>query len=234
MRSRAKGDTTHTMMEPHIFVLEDDSQMRSLLVRGLREEGYQVQGLATGSELLGKVADSVPDVFVIDIGLPDTDGRDVCQALRARGITAPVLFLTARDSLPDRLSGFHVGGDDYLTKPFAFAELLARVEALMRRSGVARSVEARGLILDPAKHAVSYGEVTVPLTPTEFRLLARLAASPGEAIRRKVLIDTAWAHGAIVYDNTLDAYIARLRRKVCSIPGAPQIVTVRGVGYSLR
>lgn len=222
------------MMEPYIFVLEDDSQMRSLLVRGLREEGHQVQGIATGSELLAKVADSVPDVFVIDIGLPDADGRDVCQALRARGITAPVLFLTARDSLPDRLSGFRVGGDDYLTKPFAFAELLARVEALMRRSGVERSVEAGGLILDPAKHAVSYGDVTVPLTPTEFRLLAKLAASPGEAIRRKVLIDTAWPHGAIVYDNTLDAYIARLRRKVCSIPGAPQIVTVRGVGYSLR
>jgi two-component system response regulator MprA len=208
--------------------------MRSLLVRGLREEGYQVQGLATGSELLRKVAESVPDVFVIDIGLPDTDGRDVCQALRAQGVTAPVLFLTARDSLTDRLSGFHVGGDDYLTKPFAFAELLARVEALIRRSGTERSLEAGGLILDPAKHAVSYGEVTVPLTPTEFRLLAKLAASPGEAVRRKVLIDTAWAHGAIVYDNTLDAYIARLRRKVCSIPGAPQIVTVRGVGYSLR
>jgi two-component system response regulator MprA len=234
VRSFVKGDTTGTMMEPQIFVLEDDPQMRSLLVRGLREEGYQVQGLATGSELLRKVAESVPDVFVIDIGLPDTDGRDVCQALRAQGVTAPVLFLTARDSLTDRLSGFHVGGDDYLTKPFAFAELLARVEALIRRSGTERSLEAGGLILDPAKHAVSYGEVTVPLTPTEFRLLAKLAASPGEAVRRKVLIDTAWAHGAIVYDNTLDAYIARLRRKVCSIPGAPQIVTVRGVGYSLR
>jgi two-component system response regulator MprA len=234
VRSFVKGDTTGTMMEPQIFVLEDDPQMRSLLVRGLREEGYQVRGLATGSELLRKVAESVPDVFVIDIGLPDTDGRDVCQALRAQGVTAPVLFLTARDSLTDRLSGFHVGGDDYLTKPFAFAELLARVEALIRRSGTERSLEAGGLILDPAKHAVSYGEVTVPLTPTEFRLLAKLAASPGEAVRRKVLIDTAWAHGAIVYDNTLDAYIARLRRKVCSIPGAPQIVTVRGVGYSLR
>jgi two-component system response regulator MprA len=234
VRSFVKGDTTGTMMEPQIFVLEDDPQMRSLLVRGLREEGYQVRGLATGSELLRKVAESVPDVFVIDIGLPDTDGRDVCQALRAQGVTAPVLFLTARDSLTDRLSGFHVGGDDYLTKPFAFAELLARVEALIRRSGTERSLEAGGLILDPAKHAVSYGEVTVPLTPTEFRLLAKLAASPGEAVRRKVLIDTAWAHGAIVYDNTLDAYIVRLRRKVCSIPGAPQIVTVRGVGYSLR
>jgi two-component system, OmpR family, response regulator len=222
------------MMEPQIFVLEDDPQMRSLLVRGVREEGYQVQGYATGSELLRKLTESVPDLFVIDIGLPDTDGRDVCQAIRAQGINAPVLFLTARDSLPDRLSGFHVGGDDYLTKPFAFAELLARLEALIRRGGTERSLEAGGLVLDPAKHAVSAGSVTVPLTPTEFRLLAKLAASPGEAIRRKVLIETGWSHGAIVYDNTLDAYIARLRRKIATLPGAPEIVTVRGVGYSLR
>lgn len=222
------------MMEPHIFVLEDDPQMRSLLVRGLREEGYEVHGYATGSELLRKVAESVPDLFVIDIGLPDTDGRDVCQAVRAQGVTVPVLFLTARDSLPDRLSGFRVGGDDYLTKPFAFAELLARLEALERRGGSERRVATGGLTLDPAKHAASCGNITVPLTPTEFRLLAKLAASPGEAIRRKALIETAWPHGAIVYDNTLDAYIARLRRKVCSLPGSPQIVTVRGVGYSLQ
>jgi two-component system, OmpR family, response regulator len=222
------------MMEPLILVLEDDPQMRSLLVRGLQEEGYQVRGYATGSELLRKVADVVPDLFIIDIGLPDTDGRDVCQAIRAQGLMAPVLFLTARDSLSDRLSGFHVGGDDYLTKPFAFAELLVRLEALIRRGGTERSVEAGGLTLDPAKHAVSCGNVTVPLTPTEFRLLAKLAASPGDAIRRKALIETAWPHGAIVYDNTLDAYMARLRRKVCSVPGAPQIVTVRGVGYSLQ
>jgi two-component system, OmpR family, response regulator len=222
------------MMEPQIFVLEDDPQMRSLLIRGLREEGYQVQGFATGAELLRKVGEAVPDLFVIDIGLPDTDGRDVCQALRAQGINSPVLFLTARDALSDRLSGFHVGGDDYVTKPFAFAELLARLEALIRRGGTERNVEAGGLVLDPGKHAVSAGDVTVPLTPTEFRLLAKLAASPGEAIRRKVLIETAWAHGAIVYDNTLDAYIARLRRKISTLPGSPEIATVRGVGYSLR
>lgn len=222
------------MMEARIFVLEDDPQMRSLLVRGIREEGYEVEGYATGSDLLRRANDVVPDLFIIDIGLPDTDGRDVCQAIRAQGVSAPVLFLTARDSLPDRLSGFRVGGDDYVTKPFAFAELLARVEALVRRGGTERGVEAGALVLDPAKHAVSCGTVTVPLTPTEFRLLAKLAAAPGEAVRRKALVETAWPHGAIVYDNTLDAYMARLRRKVCSLPGAPQIVTVRGVGYSLR
>jgi two-component system OmpR family response regulator len=222
------------MLEPRIFVLEDDPQMRSLLIRGLREEGYEAQGYATGSELLEKMAEAAPDLFIIDIGLPDTDGRDVCQAIRAQGLTNPVLFLTARDSLSDRLSGFRVGGDDYLTKPFAFAELLARLEALGRRSGTERSAEVGGLVLDPSKHAVTCGGSTVPLTPTEFRLLAKLAAAPGEAIRRKALAETGWPHGAIVHDNTLDAYIVRLRRKVCHLPGAPQIVTVRGVGYSLR
>jgi two-component system OmpR family response regulator len=221
------------MMEPRVFVLEDDPQMRSLLVRGLQEEGYEVQGYATGSELLRRAAETTPDVFVIDIGLPDTDGRDVCQAMRARGITTPVLFLTARDSLTDRLSGFRVGGDDYMSKPFAFAELLARLEALIRRSGAERVVEAGAMVLDPTKHAVAIGSRTVLLTPTEFRLLAKLAASPGEAIRRRALIETGWPHGAVVYDNTLDAYVARLRRKVCTLPGAPQIATVRGVGYSL-
>ncbi|MCX8032452.1 MAG: response regulator transcription factor [Thermoleophilia bacterium] len=234
MRARFAGHTTCIMMQLAIFILEDDAQMRSLLVRGLREEGYEAQGFATGSDLLRKVAETVPDLFIIDIGLPDADGRDVCQALRAQGVGAPIIFLTARDALSDRLSGFHAGGDDYLSKPFAFAELLARVEALLRRSGKERTLEAAGLVLDPAKHAVTCGGVTVPLTPTEFRLLAKLAASPGQAVRRKALIETGWPHGAIVYDNTLDAYIARLRRKVCSLPGAPQIVTVRGVGYSLR
>jgi two-component system OmpR family response regulator len=222
------------MPEPRIFVLEDDPQMRSLLIRGLREEGFEAQGYATGSELLQKAAETAPDLFVIDIGLPDTDGRDVCQALRAQGVAAPVLFLTARDSLSDRLSGFRVGGDDYLTKPFAFAELLARLEALIRRSGAERSTAVAGLVLDPAKHAVTCGDQTVRVTPTEFRLLAKLAACPGEAVRRKVLVETGWPHGAIVHDNTLDAYIVRLRRKVCELPGAPQIVTVRGVGYSLQ
>jgi len=222
------------MLEPRIFVLEDDPQMRSLLIRGLREEGYETQGFATGSELLRKTAETGPDLFVIDIGLPDADGRDVCQALRAQGLMAPVLFLTAKDSLSDRLSGFRVGGDDYLTKPFAFAELLARVEALIRRSGADRSAAVAGMVLDPAKHAVTCSGETVRLTPTEFRLLAKLASQPGEAVRRRVLAETGWPHGAIVHENTLDAYMVRLRRKVCVLPGAPSIVTVRGVGYSLQ
>jgi two-component system response regulator MprA len=176
----------------------------------------------------------VPDALVVDIGLPDADGRDVTQALRARGIQTPVLFLTARDALVDRLAGFDAGGDDYLSKPFEFVELVARLSALMRRSGGDGAVEAAGLRLDPVSHALEHGGASVPLTPTEFRLLARLLARPGEAVRRRDLVRAGWPHGAIVRENTLDAYVARLRRKLKELGGAPEIVTVHGVGYRVE
>jgi len=217
-----------------ILVLEDDIEMRSLLARGLREEGYLVDGVGSGGQLLEWVQRAVPDAFIIDIGLPDADGRDVVQALRAQGIGAPVLFLTARSALPDRLSGFSAGGDDYLTKPFDFAELVARLQALLRRAGHAQAIAVGELRLDPTVHAAQCGGASAELTPTEFRLLARLAAAPGDAVRRHSLVQAAWPHGAIVNDNTLDVYIARLRRKLASLPAAPTIHTVHGVGYSLR
>jgi two-component system OmpR family response regulator len=216
-----------------IFILEDDLELRTTLVRGLREEGFRAESVGTGAHLLERLATLTPDALIIDIGLPDADGRDVCQAIRARGVQVPVLFLTARAALHDRLAGFNAGGDDYLTKPFAFAELVARLAALLRRGGGERPTLVGDLTLDPSTHAMSCAGAVVPLTPTEFRLLARLAAAPGDAVRRQTLIAAAWPHGAIVHDNTLDAYIARLRRKLASLPGAPQITTVHGVGYSL-
>jgi len=222
------------MSPPSILILEDDIEMRSLLARGLREEGYRVDGVGSGGQFLDWVQRAVPDAFIVDIGLPDADGRDVVQALRAQGIGAPVLFLTARSALPDRLSGFSAGGDDYLTKPFEFAELVARIGALLRRAGHEEAVSVGGLRLDPAAHAAACGGASAELTPTEFRLLARLAAAPGDAVRRHELIQAAWPYGAIVHDNTLDVYIARLRRKLGELPDAPGIHTVHGVGYSLR
>src|SRR5262245_34081119 len=165
------------MIEPHVIVLEDDAELRSLVARGLREEGFEVTTAATAAEAIG-LGDAHADALIVDIGLPDADGRDVVQALRARGVGAPVIFLTARDALPDRLAGFAAGGDDYLTKPFAFAELIARLRALVKRGGGHLGVEAAGLRLDPATHAASSGEGAVYLTPTEFRVLARLAQSP--------------------------------------------------------
>src|SRR5256714_3230934 len=214
-----------------VLVVEDDMELRSVLSRGLREEGFDVHTVGTGAEVLPRVAVDPPDLLIVDIGLPDADGRDVCQALRAHGVQAPVLFLTARDALVDRISGFDAGGDDYVAKPFALAEVIARMHALLRRAGGSDWIDAAGLRLDPATHAVASATGEVLLTPTEFRLVAQLLSRPGEAVRRRELIRAGWPRGAMVRDNTLDAYVARLRRKLGKLEGSPEIVTVHGVGY---
>ncbi len=219
---------------PCTLVLEDDLKLRSLLVRGLCEEGFAARGVGTGGELLATVASTQPELLIIDIGLPDTDGRDVCLALRARGVTAPVLFLTARSRLPDRLAGFSAGGDDYLVKPFDFEELIARLRALVRRSGAPAAVSLGCLTLDPRTHAIVAEDAVIALSPTEFRLLARLASTPGEVVRRQSLVAAGWPNGAIVYDNTLDVFVARLRRKLSTVPHAPVIKPVYGVGYTIQ
>jgi two-component system response regulator MprA len=216
-----------------IAIVEDDDELRAVLARGLREEGFTVEGVATGARLLERIEQTTPDALVIDVGLPDTDGRDLCQALRARGVEAPVLFLTARDALVDRIAGFDAGGDDYLAKPFAFVELVARLQALLRRGGGDGALEAAGLRLDPVNHAATDGSGEVTLTPTDFRLLARLMSRRGEAVRRRDLVRAGWPHGAIVRENTLDAYVARLRRKLRKLEHAPEIATVHGVGYKI-
>jgi two-component system response regulator MprA len=225
-------------MEPSLLIAEDDAPLRDVLVRSLRAEGFAARGVASGRELLEQALTTPPAAFVLDIGLPDSDGRDVCQALRAQGISAPVLFLTARDALTDRLSGFTVGGDDYVTKPFDIEEVVARLRALLRRTDQGRrgtgSADGAGVVLDPAELTVSVGDGTQPLTPTEFRLLAALASRPGKAIARAELVRTAWPHGAIVQDNTLDVYVARIRRKLRDLPEAPAIKTAHGVGYRLQ
>ena len=215
-----------------IGICEDDAGLRSVLTRALTDEGFEVRAVPGGRLAVQEFSDAPPDLLVLDVGLPDADGRDVCQALRAHGVDAPVIFLTARGQLTDRLSGFHAGGDDYLTKPFALAELIVRIRALLKRRSEAR--ETRGLELDPAAHGVRVGDRTSPLTPTEFRLLATLAARPGEVVRRRELVSAAWPDGAIVHENTLDAYITRLRRKLREVEAPSEIATARGVGYVLR
>ena len=223
-------------MQPiRVGLCEDDTELRSVLSRALSAEGFQVSSTATGHEAVGRFSGDPPDLLVLDIGLPDADGRDVCQSLRAHGVDAPVIFLTARGSVADRLAGFGAGADDYLAKPFVLAELVFRLRALARRAaghGGARTVG--GLRLDPTTHALHAGEREVPLTPTEFRLLAALSARPSQVVRRRELIVAAWPDGAIVHDNTLDTYMRRLRRKLTELDVEEQITTVRGVGYSLR
>jgi two-component system response regulator MprA len=235
---------------PAIGVCEDDSQLREILRLALEREGMTVRVSGTGHEAVQSFPELSLQAIVLDIGLPDADGRDVCQALRARGVESPVLFLTARDGLADRLSGFHAGGDDYLTKPFAIAELVLRVAALVRRAGEPSSAartapgqvsastnpaaRAAELVLDPASHALIVGEQRIALTPTEFRLLALLAARPGVVLRRNQLLNAGWPEGAMVHANTLDSYMARIRRKLAAARAPDAIETVRGVGYRLR
>jgi two-component system, OmpR family, response regulator len=222
-------------MLPRVLIVEDDADLRRLLRRGLEEEGFEVMQSSTGRDAVALAESEGPRLLVVDIGLPDADGRDVVQAVRSRGVDSPVLFLTARDQMVDRLAGFSAGGDDYLTKPFEFAELIARLRALLRRSAGTLPVATAGdLRLDPAVHAVASGEATVPLTPTEFRLLGALVVRHGETVRRRELIATGWPDGAIVHDNTLDVYLGRLRKKLGALPTEVKIGTVHGVGYKLE
>jgi two-component system response regulator MprA len=222
------------VIEPLVGICEDDDDLRQVLARAFESEQFAVAAVASGRQAVEAFSARRPDVLVMDIGLPDSDGRDVCQALRAHGVGAPVIFLTARGALTDRLSGFSAGGDDYVTKPFELAELIARVRALVRRAGDPAPPPPGGIELDPAAHGIAIDGRSEPLTPTEFRLLALLVARRGEVVRRRELREAGWPDGAVVHDNTLDSYVGRLRRKMAGL-GAPEAIeTARGVGYLLR
>jgi two-component system response regulator MprA len=217
-----------------IGVCEDDASVRRVLVEGLRLSSHDVVLARTGREAMELFgADAELDALVLDIGLPDADGRDVCQALRAGGQHAPVLFLTALDAVHDRVSGFHAGGDDYVPKPFSISEVLVRLDALMRRSRSAPA-EATGLVLDPERFSVRSPGGEQRLTPTEFRMLAAIAARPGEVVRRRAVVAAGWPDGAIVHENTIDTYVRRLRVKLEAIDAPVTLETVRGVGFVLR
>ncbi len=213
-----------------MLLVEDDHALRDVVARALREEGLTVTTASDGQSALSSAGDHT-NAVVLDIGLPDADGRDVCLALRARGIQAPVLFLTAKDAVHERLAGFAAGGDDYLTKPFHIAELLARIRVLLRRSETFTTATSSGLTLDPSLHALTNDGSTVSLSPTEFRLLAALLGRPHEVVRRRELLRAGWPDGAIVHENTLDQYIARIRRKLDQVGSTDRVETVRGVGY---
>src|SRR3954452_347514 len=236
MGESGRSDMIERVEPLTVGICEDDPQLRSVLERSLRKEGFSVRLTASGREAVETFTAAPPDVLVLDIGLPDADGRDVCQALRVNSVASPVIFLTARDALTDRLSGFHVGADDYVTKPFAVAELIARIRVAARRQAAtpAAGAEPGALEVDPVTHSVRNGEQTAQLTPTEFRRLAALAARPGEVVRRQELRAAGWPDGAIVHDNTLDAYVLRLRRKLTEVASGDSLETVRGVGYVLR
>lgn len=211
-----------------VAVCEDDDAVRSVLRRALEQDGHDVVAVGSSEGLLARMQQP-PQLVILDIGLPDADGRDVAVALRARGWDAPILMLTALDGLHHKVSGFEAGADDYMTKPFDIPELLVRVRALVRRLVV--DAVNDDIVLDPARHVLTLGADSVDLTPTEFRLAGRLLSSRGEAVRRHALVAAGWPHGAYVSDNTLDSYVRRLRTKLATLAVADRLVTVRGVGY---
>jgi two-component system OmpR family response regulator len=224
----------HHELVTRIGICEDDESVRRVLTDAFKMNGHEVVIARNGHEALRNLSTAAGiEVLVIDIGLPDADGRDVCQALRTEGQHAPVLFLTALDGVHDRVSGFHAGGDDYVAKPFAISEVLVRIAALHKRTRPAPQ-EVTGLHLDPDRYSVRHGGLEESLTPTEFRLLAAIAAQPGTVVRRRAAVAAAWPDGAMVSENTIDSYARRLRVKLQAIESPVALETVRGVGFVLR
>ena len=219
-----------------LLVVEDEVKLANLLRRGLEEEGYAIDTAADGGEALWLAQENPFDAVVLDVMLPDVDGFEVCRRLRASGRWAPVLMLTARDSVPDRVEGLDAGADDYLTKPFSFAELLARLRALMRRGAPERPATLRvgDLTVDPARRRVARGRVPIELTSKEFALLEYFARHHGEVLSRTRLIEHVWDFAYDGDSNVVDVYVRYLREKVDRPFGRGSIETVRGAGYRLR
>jgi len=218
-----------------LLLIEDDRKAARLLAKGLQEEGFVVDVAPTGEDGEEKAAVNEYDLIVLDWLLPGKDGLAVCRALRAGATSTPILMLTARDSVADRVSGLSTGADDYLTKPFAFAELLARIRALLRRSRVAQPAVLRvaDLTLDPATRRVTRGDGPVMLTPREYAILEALMRNAGEVVSRTRLTERVWDDASEVLDNLLDVHVSHLRNKIDHGASVPLIHTIRGVGYRL-
>jgi two-component system OmpR family response regulator len=224
-----------TLTGMRLLVVEDDPGMAALLIRSLQREGYAVDAAVNGAEALWNALENDYDAVVLDAMIPAPDGFEVCRRMRAEGRWAPVLMLTARDAVPDRVRGLDSGADDYLTKPFALAELFARVRSLTRRGPLERPVvlQVGDLTLDPVSRIVRRGEAEVALSPKEFALLQELMRRPGEALSRTYLIDHVWDFAYDGGSNVVDVYIRYLRDKVDRPFGRDTIHTVRGAGYRL-
>ena len=217
-----------------ILIIEDDRKAARLLAKGLQEERFVVDVAYSGETGDEMASVNNYDVIVLDWVMPDRNGIVVCRDLRERGISTPILMLTARDALEDRVTGLNTGADDYLTKPFGFSELLARIHALLRRrSDSTRSVLLRvaDLTLDPLSHRVTRGSVPISLTPKEYAILEVLMRHPGEAVSRASLAERVWEAEPATLSNLLDVHVSHLRRKI-DVEHQPQLLhTVRGGGY---
>jgi two-component system OmpR family response regulator len=218
-----------------VLIVEDEAKLAAIVQRGLRAAGHAADVAGRGEDALWMAAATDYSAILLDVMLPGIDGVETCRRLRAGGVRTPVLMLTARDAVADRVSGLDGGADDYLVKPFAFDELLARLRALARRPPDVRApmVEAGGLTLDPAARAVRRGDAPIELTPREFALLEALMERPGEAVSRFDLLERVWDEAYEHRSNVIDVYVGYLRDKIDRPFGTATIETVRGVGYRL-
>jgi two-component system OmpR family response regulator len=219
-----------------VLIVEDEVKMAGLVRRGLREEGLAADVAIKGEDALWMAGATEYDVIVLDVMLPGIDGFETCRRLRAEGVWAPVLMLTARDSVEDRVAGLDGGADDYLTKPFSFAELLARIRALARRGQVDHPtvLTAGDLNLDAAAHRVWRGDTDISLSVKEFALLETFMRHRGQALDRLQLLEHAWDYEYENRSNVVDVYVRYLREKIDRPFGVDSLETVRGVGYRLR
>lgn len=219
-----------------LLFLEDDARLSEVVLRGLRGEGHVVDGASTLADARWLITEFRYDVLILDVMLPDGDAYALCGELRAGGCRTPVLLLTARDSVPDRVRGLDVGADDYLIKPFAFEELLARSRALVRRGETPRSVELSvgTLCIDLARHEAWVADRRLQLTSREFALLELFARHAGEVLSRGRILEDGWDFAFEGTPRIIDVYVGQLRRHLGTSPGAPRLETIRGVGYALR
>jgi two-component system response regulator MprA len=227
---------TEASMATRVLVVDDEPPVRDALERALSLEGYTVDLAEDGAQALKKVTTEEPDVVVLDVLMPGVDGLETCRRLRAEGHALPVLMLTARDAISDRVDGLDAGADDYLVKPFALEELLARLRALLRRSGPEEADVLRfsDLVLDLGAYEARRGERVIDLTRTEFLLLELFMRNPKQVLTRSIIFDRVWGYDFGPTSNSLEVYVGYLRRKT-EAGGEPRLIhTMRGVGYVLR
>ncbi len=225
------------MTAPRLLLVDDEDNLRSMLEAALRHHGFDVVPMANGRDALDAATTVQPDLIVLDVMLPDLDGFEVCRRLRTEGHHTPVLFLTAKDSTEDKVRGLTLGGDDYLVKPFSLEELVARVEAVLRRSGLTRREDSllrcADLAMDDDAHRVMRAGVEVALSPTEYNLLRYLLVNQGLALSKAQILDHVWQYDFGGDGGVVETYVGYLRRKVDQTE--PKLIhTIRGVGYSLR
>lgn len=219
-----------------LLIVEDETRMADLLRKGLAEEGHTATCAYDGAEGLDLARNYEFDVIILDVMMPKLSGYDLAKRLRAEKVRTPILMLTAKDTVPDIVRGLDLGVDDYMTKPFSFDELLARLRSVRRRFSAVGEVELRvgDLVLDPSGRDVVRGDARISLTRTEYNLLERLMFRVGKVVSRRSLIESVWGFDREIEENTLDAFMHLLRNKVDS-PGKPKLIhTVRGVGYLIR